>query len=249
MCSGEWGQIRRALCGFFQDRKVKVSLFLQDGLQKDDGSLVNNVRGLLPPGIAVPGRIRTFGPGGGGAETASSSFVHPLSAELVLSPPVELREFILGQNIYARERPVAAAAAPTIPSTALDDGSRWPSPAASARPVSDSTQKAHEILAGKQVAHATKELNLLASLITAPSAPVAPFKINLFPDSLNAAGGGGEGGGIIGKVETITIDFNKAKGRQELDALVSGMGISGAGARQEDDEDDLLALMDQASGN
>ncbi|KAJ1628559.1 hypothetical protein T492DRAFT_874878, partial [Pavlovales sp. CCMP2436] len=91
-----------------------------------------------------------------------------------------------------------------------------------------------------RVTVAKKELNLLAALITPSAAPDAPFKLNLFPDSLDKPGGGGGGG-----VASITIDFKDTAGRRkELDALVSGMDLGG-----DDDEDDLLALMDRAGSN
>lgn len=94
--------------------------------------------------------------------------------------------------------------------------------------------------AGEHAVAAKQELNLLASLISTNAAPAGPFKINLFPDSLDKPGGGA-------RAETITVDFagEKSAGRRrELDDLVSGMGeMSAAG---NDADDDLLSLMDQA---
>lgn len=41
---------KQALCRFFEDKHVKVSLFLQDGIQKSDGTLplVEEHRGDMP---------------------------------------------------------------------------------------------------------------------------------------------------------------------------------------------------------
>lgn len=87
-------------------------------------------------------------------------------------------------------------------------------------------------------------MNLLASLISSEAAPAAPFKINLFPDSLDKPGGSTGGG----RVKTITIDLKGKDGgarRHDLDVLISGMDVSTREAR-EAEPDDLLALMDQA---
>lgn len=84
---------------------------------------------------------------------------------------------------------------------------------------------------------------MLASLISSGAAPATPLKINLFPDAHEQDGDGAPGG----RAETVTLDFQGADGagrRRELDVLVEGIG--GMAAAGEADEDDLLALMDQA---
>ena len=48
--------IRQALCRFFTDKKVKVSLFLQDGIQRQDGTIALSYKGPLPPGVEVRSR-------------------------------------------------------------------------------------------------------------------------------------------------------------------------------------------------
>lgn len=50
--------LKQTLAGFFQDRKVKVSLFLQDGTQHSDGSIAVPLGGelgfnVLPPGTVI----------------------------------------------------------------------------------------------------------------------------------------------------------------------------------------------------
>merc|ERR1719293_597205 len=52
--------MRQMLCTFFQDRKVKVALFLNDHTQNHDGSLVVPSSGTLPVGGQVPGTVRYF---------------------------------------------------------------------------------------------------------------------------------------------------------------------------------------------
>lgn len=120
---------------------MKVSLFLQDGIQRNDGTIVVNVKGVLPPGVAVPGTTRTYG--ADGREKRTHAFAHPLAAELTLSPPMEQRVCELGGNLYSKERTLPAAETQTsmpLPSTLL------PPPAVPPPPVPDSTEKANGIL-------------------------------------------------------------------------------------------------------
>lgn len=58
---GQFYSLKHALCRFLQDRRVKVSLFLQDGLQNLDGTMVLVRDGPVPPGSELPGAIRCVG--------------------------------------------------------------------------------------------------------------------------------------------------------------------------------------------
>ncbi len=58
MSAGAWTLLRHTLARFFQDRKVKVSIFLQDGIQLGDGSFNLSCTGALPVVTATPGSIR-----------------------------------------------------------------------------------------------------------------------------------------------------------------------------------------------
>ena len=68
---------------FFADKRVKVSLFLQDGLQKKDGVITLTYNTPLPPGADLPGTISRFDPSG--APLGVDSFGFP--AVEVRSPP------------------------------------------------------------------------------------------------------------------------------------------------------------------
>lgn len=56
----EFSSLRQSLLRFFQDRRVKVSLFLQDGIQSSDGNIVIGWRGHLPRGATTPGVITLY---------------------------------------------------------------------------------------------------------------------------------------------------------------------------------------------
>jgi hypothetical protein len=59
LSAGELTLLRQTLCRFFQDRRVKVSLFLQDQIQLNDGAIVISPKGRVPKGTEVPGAIRS----------------------------------------------------------------------------------------------------------------------------------------------------------------------------------------------
>ncbi len=62
---GDLHLLRYTLARFFQDRRVKVSLFLTDALQAQDGSMIHSHTGRLPIGSAMTGTIRYFDPATG----------------------------------------------------------------------------------------------------------------------------------------------------------------------------------------
>ncbi|GLH14809.1 Protein OSCP1 [Gryllus bimaculatus] len=61
MTLGELQNIRYCLLNFFQDLKVRVSVFLKQGVQQDDGKFLIPASGHVPSGYEVPGCIRIFG--------------------------------------------------------------------------------------------------------------------------------------------------------------------------------------------
>eukprot|EP00304_Pavlova_gyrans_P012864 CAMPEP_0206048376 /NCGR_PEP_ID=MMETSP1466-20131121/23937_1 /ASSEMBLY_ACC=CAM_ASM_001126 /TAXON_ID=44452 /ORGANISM="Pavlova gyrans, Strain CCMP608" /LENGTH=388 /DNA_ID=CAMNT_0053423427 /DNA_START=53 /DNA_END=1219 /DNA_ORIENTATION=- len=239
MGPGEWGRLRRALCAFFQDKKVKVSLFLQDSIQRSDGTIAIVPEGLLPPNADVPGKVTYFNSIGGPQRT--EPFDHPLAGKVQARTPGQEPEVSLGRNLYSKERASSgeASAAPPPASMPLPSAATSGVPK-QAQPKHDSSEMSKQILSSERSAQARSELNALASLITAESAPSAPFKINLFPESAEPA----SGSGAAGKVQTIVIDFKGTDRRKDLDSMMSGMDVGGGGGG--DGDDDLLDLMDKA---
>ena len=72
----DFAGLKQTLCRFFADKRVKVSLFLQDGLQKNDGTLTLGYSGPLPPGNEIPGRIHYYDVSGAGLGSDSFDFPH-----------------------------------------------------------------------------------------------------------------------------------------------------------------------------
>jgi hypothetical protein len=110
---GELCALRRALARFFQDRRVKVSVFLEEGLQTPDGTLVLRFDGPVPAGTEVPGAIRHFDPSSPTPDkplptTDRVAGLRTLGAVLVaegnaLDPAT--RQCKLGDNMYLKPRP------------------------------------------------------------------------------------------------------------------------------------------------
>lgn len=60
LASFEMHAVRNTILNFFRGRRVKVSLFLNEGLQFQDGSFAIHTNGPVPLGSQVPGIIRYF---------------------------------------------------------------------------------------------------------------------------------------------------------------------------------------------
>lgn len=238
----ELAAMRQSLCTFFQDRKVKVSLFLHDGAQAPDGSFVVPATGKLQPGAFCPGTVRYFA---GGAEVRQD--VLPCVNSGLWQPADALRTQ-LGTNMYDRERNQASAAAASVPAaptpgaaaaSAASEASTLqpvqrvaPSPAPAAPSVGE---EAHRVAA-------VGELNYLASLIGAqPAAPSDTFKL----ESLFGADIFAKDTSTGQTVQVIQIDGTApSEHRTGLDSIRQQMEI---GPPEGDAApDDLLDLMDSA---
>jgi hypothetical protein len=229
MILADYNAMRQSLCTFFQDRKVKVSLFLHDNTQNHDGSIVVPSTGTLPVGAQVPGTVRYFQ---GGVEIRREAHACASAASWVPSSGARTS---LGANLYEKDRPGAE----TTP--APEASNLHPPPLG--QPLAPSTAaESHIAQDSHKTAAAVGELKLLASLIGAQPAPAnETFKLeNLF------------GAGVFSKEaksqgpDVITID-GSAPGehhrgldqiRQQMDSLNIGYDPAG--------QDDLLDLMDKA---
>lgn len=60
LSAGEFQLIRQTLLIFFQDLHIRVSMFLKDKVQNNNGRFVLPVSGPVPWGTEVPGLIRMF---------------------------------------------------------------------------------------------------------------------------------------------------------------------------------------------
>lgn len=237
-----FNHLRQSMCRFFQDRKVKVSLFLHDHTQNGDGSIVVPSGGTLPAaGQLVPGTVRYFDCG----QEARREQLPCVGAGAWL--PGTGAKTRLGSNVYEKEREPSAGVGAAAPGAlAQADGLPPASPQASygLPPLAHVTEVA-------KTAAAVGELNMLASLI-GPSQP-ATATDNFRLESLFGADMFGGPGADQGS-EVIHIDGGavSAGHRGSLDAVRQQMDIGGPlgggldGSPAGDGEPDLLDLMDNA---
>jgi len=117
---GSWNLIRQTLLHNFQDKRIKASIFLSEGKQNSDSSMVVDI-GPLGPGFRVPGCVRFFSREG--REVQVEHVRLPLSS---VCTPHSPDEFIrVGLNLYSREGAAASSAAnPSRPTTAEADEAR-----------------------------------------------------------------------------------------------------------------------------
>ncbi len=208
---GQLMSLRQALCRFFQERKVKVSLFLQDQIQSLDGAIIINPdHQPVPTGTELPGTIRYFddaAPAGGAAGTGASSTGLKVASEekirmkngdgvLPPLPPNERFEILkptrpckLGLNLYAKDRKKSKSS-----SSAKKSGAGGALKSGAASPSGADKKAAPFEASDASKAAAKKELNLLATLIgggggAAGAAGGEKMSVmNLFPDTALTAG-------------------------------------------------------------
>lgn len=240
---GDLHLLRYTLARFFQDRRVKVSLFLTDQLQAQDGSMIHSHAGRLPLGAEMPGTVRYFENGVLKREEVlkvpNAEHVLPAAVGVDITKPGRPCE--LGSNLYAKDRRKKgpSSGGKDAAAGAGGKGAAPKSASGSGAPVFEPDE------AGKKAAKS--ELNLLAQMIGGNSKPAKEgdkFSIvNLFPDTaLVPDGGTGETAADI-----ITFDVEDRDARMKAVAKQFG-GMTTQDAAGGGD-DDLLDLMDKQQGN
>eukprot|EP00927_Polykrikos_kofoidii_P038013 TRINITY_DN3225_c0_g2_i1.p1 TRINITY_DN3225_c0_g2~~TRINITY_DN3225_c0_g2_i1.p1 ORF type:complete len:400 (-),score=74.56 TRINITY_DN3225_c0_g2_i1:165-1295(-) len=221
MSFADFNALRQSLCAFFQDRKVKVSLFLQGHTQNHDGSIVVPSSGNLTPGHLPPGTVRYFQ---GGQEVGCDA-LQPVSVNAWNT--VAQNRTSLGSNLYEKDR---AGAPESAPPAAPVEPAAPPAPClpAPAPPAKDDPS----------TAAAVGELNMLASLIGAqPAREEDHFKLtglfgaDVFSKDTSARA-----------AEVIEIDGTVPC--EHLESIKQSM--EGLGGAEAEGHDDLLDLMDKA---
>ena len=201
---GDWMLVRQTLMAFFQDRRVKVSLFLANNVQNSDGTFfIHALEGVTPPTFNVPGTI-IYAPSGATASFAPLAEIQPCTI------PAHARGSPYGMNMYAE----ATQAATENPdgSSGIHAHSRarrrkhgysksniWSSSASATTKVP--LEKLKKRKAAAHAKAARSELNALAAMLgtttdgshssSSTSSPAnasggvgggGTFSINLFPD-------------------------------------------------------------------
>ncbi|KOO53815.1 protein oscp1 [Chrysochromulina tobinii] len=114
----QFASLKQTLCRFFSDKRVKVSLFLQDGLQKNDGAITLQYSGPLPPGVELPGQITRYGDSLVVLRVDSYSFPAVETIDGRKGPGVGVKKAVL--DSVAAEKAILSAAAAKVSKSDLN---------------------------------------------------------------------------------------------------------------------------------
>jgi len=230
---GDFIEMRHILSTFFQDKHVKVSLFLQGNIQSSDGAFILGWGGYTPPlsEATPPGTVRYFGALG---EETMRRTVPLVCAETAQPPEAQTMDAVtttLGENMYLKDRQRGAAP---------PDREANPAGMAQAAPAQPAKPVVEKVTAKSAMA----ELNMLAELMGSIAESVAEeskddgFRLNLFNDTAIPDG-------FAAEVTSEKMKFDSKKSNAALKDIASDMDVGG-NATGADDGDDLLDLMDAA---
>lgn len=221
--AGEFQLIRQTLLSFFQDMHIRVSIFLKDKVQNNNGRFLLPTSGQLPWGTEPPGMIRLFDENGKTRETTfpagSGNIASTKEGSFDMTGD---RITKLGTNMYSAARPADTNAirSPTKTVVASDIDSAQPDPVA----------KAH--------------LELLSHLIGA-AVTKSEFRLNLFKDDKEEEEAAASAIQPIVEAESqvVKIDASKKQKSAELSKIMGELTVDEGGAQG---DSDLLDLMDSA---
>jgi hypothetical protein len=253
LSNGQWMLLKQSLMRFLQGKKTKVSLFLQQGLQMNDGTLILNISGKLPYGTESPGVIRYY-EGKGLINTKYFQYDNGEQQFEEAEGVLDVHSY-LGGNIYNKDSANDAKSIYSESSITADSamGAMYNGGLhrAQAKPK-------RQILTQKS---AKAELNLLSDLLglgnsakdeksTASSAK--PFKINLFPNTFDSKAEGKDDDYESGSNGMIMFDIDATHDSKSMSAYMHDLDLDDDDYKSEEkgddneDNDDLLALMDSA---
>ncbi len=259
----QWLLIKSSFMRFYQSKKVKVSLFLQNNHQDSKGTLILPNIDTLSYGIEVPGTIRTMA-AGGTSINATKAFTIDSGRGCIETGNVLHLTSKIGLNMYTKATE-SVIYVENIPKSfhdcesALKQSLRISSSGIAVR--SPDKSGGGKLAPALSAASARKELNLLADLIGVSKGVDSggskeqdfSFKINLFPDSTFDSkemddNYNSETGYIMidvdARADAKTFnDYLEQFGMKD-DAKGSSRAAMAKCDAAEDDEDDLLALMD-----
>ncbi len=265
--------LHQTLLGFFKDRRIKVSIFLQDGIQNMDGSIVLNMEGPVTNGSNPPGTITYYSSAGKSGSKKVPIMNSKLSSAETPCKDIwdrKLRTTELGFNMYAKDRTNSPSIPPNNNSSAAgttsggstsakgDEPDKMPHESAGA-PKSDggsSSPKGDEApskSSASSSAAARAELNLLADLLGRAADTSAeeskPIKLTLFAEDPFT----GFGSNSSGYIQTQNLSFDASKNTKKNAAeIMSKLGMnegtpSGGESKGKSEEESLLDLMDEAA--
>ncbi|OWZ12742.1 hypothetical protein PHMEG_00014045 [Phytophthora megakarya] len=248
MSPADFYMLKQYLCRFFQDTRIKVSLFLQNGIQGIDGTLAIHYEGFTATGGKVPGMIRYYD--ASGRVEDEDTFAIATTEGSVEAPEGSVLDrnqlnAHLGFNMYeADSKDGTGGFSRSTRQLFTDSKLRDTSASAKGLDVRKQQQKSFK-------ATAVDGLNLLAELVGKSSSAKdvesdnKSLRINLFPDDPTTVGAGGDD--EDGKeVPTIWIDAASDR-KTSTDEILRDFKIDDDAKRERKGGEDLLDLMDSTN--
>ena len=259
LSDGHWIRLKSTVLRFFQGKKVKVSLFLQNGKQLDDGEFVLGPPMRLAHGVHRPGCIRYMR----NSACLSRNFfeyffpsdrLHQSTSTFIID--LSCQE---GRNTYCKARgetqpvayPSCLKAAELVGSTS-GVIERQDRPDAGAAPMQARNRN-------PGISSAKAEISLLSDLLGGAGSnskdPSGSFTLNLFPNPVGDGGGAGAKGGRDDDDDIIHFNIDATADAKTMDHWADELDLKGfddhpkaaakgAAADDDDDDDDLPALVD-----
>lgn len=249
LSNGNWLLLQQVIYQFFQGKKIKVSLFLQQNLQSLNGTLILNNKGVLPYGTEKPGSITYYE---NNNVVKKDFFHHELTDICSESKEVLESGCKLGMNMYLKSTNTDSKA--ELSKSSLEASKAFANKElfTSAAPKSPNPKKKISQSSAKA------ELNLLADLLGMGDSSAKgskgteekAFKINLFPNQNfhdSKSDGDAKGGGSHDNDAYIVMDIDAradAKTMASYAEILDLKEFDSAEGKRDDIDDDLLDLMD-----
>ncbi|KAF5842192.1 organic solute transport protein 1-domain-containing protein [Dunaliella salina] len=234
MSMGMQHLLRQTLQRFFQERRVKVSLFLQEGIQTQAGRLI------LPSPLSTQAGSVTYYNANGGVEAKDKLKLHCQEidpAEFFIHPVP------LGTNLYNKARPKVVP-----PVRKADEQAKLMIPPGEEMAMAGAKrmQHAEDVVGQVSSSGGRRELDLLSAMMNIKPPSVHSMKLELFQREEAGNEGVTPVSAPQGQVRSYNFDEGSKSAYKEDMLLSLNLEDNPAGADQAGAGDDLLDLMDKA---
>jgi hypothetical protein len=246
LAAAELWALHSTMLSFFQDRRIRVSIFLTENLQTPDGQLV--LPEPQPPAYGAPalGALKYFDTAG--KQVGATAVLAPLAAKRGMGAPIA--PAALGSNVYAAHRTKAVGSdpgAPLVASMAEFTGNAAAADAAGVADPSDEVDPAASALDSSR--HGRAGMNMLASLVGRAHLPGDPIPMDFgYQDTPAGIAQSTSADFAVGAAAPTAapavqrFDANKSAARAS--ALAVSVHEAPAPAAGGGENDDLLSMLD-----
>ena len=244
MSMGDMMYMRYTLLNFFQDQRIRVSLFLQENIQLSDGRIRLPRGEAVPPGTEVPGVVRYFDAAGNLSTTErfESKDMSVGTTETVAQlRSGKDRSCSLGTNVYLKHKSRTGG---------KGDGTASGPPKAAAagqaaKPSVTAAENAASLTSPAAAKQAAAGIDMLAGMVGGSGAD-DEFKLDLFGNDDGAFDTEGFSSGST--VQSHAVKLTADPAASSLANIISSLSVDdGPGApagAEPTEEEDLLSMIE-----